>query len=277
MTEISIDTAHVGIDLATGFGPRVIGMRPAGHSNLFAELGDLAIDLPDGRHYCFHGGHRLWLAPEVPEITYAPDDDPVDAGGDNLTVWATGRSGDVEKTIRIEVAGEEAMATVDHAVTNGGDRPIRPALWAITQLRPGGTALLPFTTNPSDPHGLQASTGLVGWPYTDWAALEFDDGVIYIDGTRETPTKVGTALSRGWLAYVIDGWLFAKYATVGESSLDLGATGQIYACADFVELETIGVPLTLEPGETAQHREMWRVWPAPDSLHDAVALAESAL
>ena len=119
---ISIETERVGIDLATGFGPRVIALRPDGGDNLFAEFGDLGIDLPDGRRFLFRGGHRLWLAPEVPESTYEPDDDPVDAGGDDISAYATGHGQGVEKTIRVSVNRDAAVVTVDHFVTNRGDR-----------------------------------------------------------------------------------------------------------------------------------------------------------
>jgi hypothetical protein len=268
----------ISIDLATEFGPRVVGLTPTGATNLFADLGDLAIDLPDHRRFTFRGGHRLWLAPEVPEITYEPDDAPVDAGADDNSASATAVVGRVEKTIRVGVTPGEAAVTVDHVVVNRSEQPLEAALWAITQLRPGGTALLPIAADPSDPYGLQASTRVVGWPYTDWGALEVDTdrNVLHIGGTRDTPTKIGTALTRGWLGYMIDGWLFAKYARYAASPIDLGATGQIYACAEFVELETLGPLVTVPPGDTARHRETWRVWPAPGSLRAAAALVEAS-
>jgi len=272
----SIETEQTSVDLATGFGPRIVGLRPGGVDNVFASLGDLGIDLPDGRRFVFHGGHRLWLAPEVPELTYEPDGDPVDVATDGRNAYATGRTGPYEKSIHVEVDETSAKVTVDHVVTNRSDRAFDIALWAITQLRPGGVALLPINDRAIDPNGLQASSHVVGWPYTDWAALGWDraNGVARIDGKRDTPTKIGTELSRGWLAYIVDGWLFAKYATSMPSPVDFGATGQIYACPDFVELETLGPLVTLEPGATAAHREIWRVWPAPSTTSEAAALVE---
>lgn len=277
-TSIRIETERMALEIATGFGPRIIGLLPGGGDNLLAELGDLGIEVPDGRRFVFHGGHRLWLAPEVPELTYTPDDEPVDSGADDRSAYATGRIGPVEKTIHLEVDEDPAKVTVDHVVTNRGDQALEASLWAITQLRPGGVALLPINNRPSDAHGLQASNRVVGWPYTDWAALGWDraHGIIHVDGDRDTPTKVGTELGRGWLAYLTGGWLFAKYTTAYTSPVDLGATGQIYACPDFVELETLGPLVTLEPGAKAAHRETWRVWPAPTTISEAAALVESA-
>ena len=275
---ITIDTDYISIELATEFGPRVVGLRPGDGPNLFVDLGDFSTNLPDGRRFFFRGGHRLWLAPEIIEVTYEPDNDPVELTQDGLSASLSGRGGGIEKSIRVVVDGTSPMVTVDHSVTNLGNDPLECAPWAITQLRPGGMAMLPLGVDQSDPAGLQASTRVVGWPYTDWTALASspDHTILYIDGKRETPTKVGTSLTRGWLAYEIDGWLFAKYADTVPSGVDLGAPGQLYACPDFVELESLGLLTTLAPGETADHREVWRVWPAPASREEAVDLIEAS-
>ena len=272
---VSIDNVLITIDLATKFGPRVLGLTPAGSKNLLAEVPERKLDLPAGRSFSLRGGHRLLLAPEVPEITYEPDDNPVTIESSNNSASATGVVANVEKTIAIELDDGTATATVTHAVTNRGRAPIEMAPWALTQVRTGGTALLPVG-DVADASGYQAASQIVGWRYTDWGALEAGPaGVICFPATRTTPSKIGTALTRGWLAYLVDGWLFAKYATVTSSPLDLGATGQIYADADFLELETLGAPTTLEPGQAVEHNELWRVWPAPGSLDDAVEVVEA--
>jgi len=274
---IKIDNGSIAVEVATGFGPRLVGLTPAGAGNLFVELPDRAIDLSDGRRFVFRGGHRLWLAPEVPEVTYEPDDDPVETTSGPTTAVSRGLVGGIEKSIAVELAAGTATATVVHTAVNRRNRPLQAALWAITQFRTGGTALMPLADVKADAHGYQPSTRIVGWPYTDWGSLQTAAaGVVRISGTRATPSKVGTALGRGWLAYLVDGWLFAKYATTEGSSLDLGATGQIYVDSDFVELETLGTLVDLEPGEMAQHREVWRLWPAPDSVEEAVEMVEAA-
>lgn len=273
---ITIDNGSLAIDLATEFGPRVLGLTPAGGENLFVELPERGIDLGDGRRFSFRGGHRLWLAPELPKVTYEPDDDPVVTGSSRNSAFAKGVVGGIEKSIGVELADDSAVATITHVAVNQGDRPLETALWAISQFRTGGTALLALGDVQADDHGYQPSTRVVGWRYTDWGALEAGPpGVICIPGTRTTPSKIGTALTRGWLAYLVDGWLFAKYADAAPSPLDLGATGQIYVDADFLELETLGMPVILETGEAAEHREVWRVWPAPDSMEEAVEVIEA--
>jgi hypothetical protein len=261
--------------VATGFGPRVVALTPKGGPNLFAELGDLGIDLVDGRRYLFRGGHRLWVAPEIPEVTYEPDEGDVlwSASGDSVSVART--TGRLEKTISAQLDGRAVDVT--HRVTNLGTDPIELAPWAITQFPTGGTALLPLDRAAADTHGLQANHVVAGWPYTDWAALGYDDeaGVILVEGNRRSPTKVGTSLARGWLAYVRSGWVFAKFARPApESPVDRGAQAEIYANAGFVELETLGALSKLGTGESATHREVWRIGRAPDSIGAVPAVVE---
>ncbi|MFZ0491705.1 MAG: hypothetical protein WAM81_00745 [Acidimicrobiia bacterium] len=272
-----IDNKLITVQVATDFGPRIVGLRPAGGENLFAELGDLGIDLDDGRRFLFRGGHRLWLAPEVPEVAYEPDNVPVEVTAGPGFVETTSLSGGVSKTIRVAVAEDKAEIVVDHRVANRGDETIEVSPWAITQLRTGGTALMPVGSEPPEPDRLQPWASVVGWPYTDWAGLEWDDdrGVIQVPGRRDSPTKIGTVLERGWLAYVVDGWVFAKYATVGPLSIDLGASGQVYVNKDFVELETLGAFVSLEPGESTSHSETWRVFRASGDLTETTQQVEA--
>lgn len=276
---IEVGNGDVTVAVATDFGPRIVGLTPAGGPNLLAELGDLGIDLDDGRRFVFHGGHRLWVAPEVPSITYEPDDMPVAASQHDSVALARGTIGSLTKSIVAEPAVSGAQVAVDHAITNSGDEAVAVAPWAITQLRPGGIALLPLDVDAGDDRGLQASHAVVGWPYTDWTVLGSVAGsVVSMDGRRSTPTKIGTSLGRGWLAYTLDGWLFAKYARPSfPAYVDHGAQAQIYAGSAFVELETLGALVTLEPGASTSHQEVWRIWQAPESLDDASAIIEAGI
>lgn len=264
------------LDIATGFGPRVVALVPSGGPNLFAELGDLGIGLADGRRFTFVGGHRLWVAPEVPEVTYEPDDGEVLVSEDAESITVAGTAGELEKSITVRLDARSVEVT--HRITNLGADPIEGAPWAITQFPPGGSALLPLDREGADAHGLQANQAVAGWQYTDWGALEYDvdAAVIRVEGNRTSPTKIGTSLTRGWLAYVGRGWLFAKYARPApQSRVDRGAQAEVYANADFVELETLGALARLAEGESTTHREVWRVGPAPSAPNEIPAIVES--
>ena len=229
---------------------------------MLAELGDLGIDLPDGRTYHLRGGHRLWAAPEVPAITYEPDDDPVTTaiGPGGLAVTGPTATG-IEKSLDIAMDG--GIVTITHRLTNNTDRAVDLAPWAITQFPLGGKALLPMPNTAADANSLQANASIAVWPYTstDHTSFAISDRLLIVAADRENATKIGTQLDRGWLAYSRDGTVFVKRAVQIEVAdyVDFGASAQCYCNADFIELETLGPLVRLSPGRTTNHVETWEL------------------
>jgi len=238
---------------------RILDFRPLGGESLFAQLGDAVIS---GFDYRLVGGHRLWAAPEVPEITYSPESEQVliEEEPGWLTVTAAPDEAGIGKTMR--VGFEEGAAVIEHRLVNHSPGDIEVAPWAITQLVPGGRAILPLDREQLDQHGLQASGSVVLWPYTDLSELCFRSEYIEIGEVQRLPLKVGVRLRSGWLAYALGPNVFTKHVVQNsddESRLvDLGAVGQCYVAADFVELETLGPLGVLSPGEAMTHTETWR-------------------
>ena len=256
-----------GIELAvsTRFGPRITGLSLEGGRNVLAQLGDLSIPLDGGRGYRFRGGHRLWAAPEVPEITYEPDDEAVKVETRSPTgvalVQPASSTAGIAKMV--EVSLDNGTVTVDHTLLNVGTDPIDVAPWAITQLPTGGTAIIPLPLEPVDSHGLQPNGAVIVWPYAgvDDDPFQMRNRLLLLDGTRQTATKIGVALVRGWMAYVCDEFVFIKRANhiPGGRYLDMGASGQCYCNPEFLELETLGEQVVLHPGESTSHRESWEL------------------
>ncbi len=236
--------------------------------NLFAELGELALDHPI-EPFVLGGGHRLWIGPEVPEVTYWPDRGAVRIeDGDQLVITGP-PGGPVDKSVSVGSSGDRLV--VRHMVRNATEQVMATAPWAITQLPPGGVAVLP-TGRPSN--GFQADRSLVLWPYTDPAdpGLSFVGTTALVSGTRRTPLKVGSPRDEPALAYLRDGWAFVKVAAGGRATtVDFGATGQVYVDQNFAELETLGPLVGLEPGETTEHVEQWMVFATDET---AVELSE---
>jgi hypothetical protein len=159
----------------------------------------------------------------------------------------------------LEVRRADGGWLVDHEIRNASPRPVTLAPWAITQLRPGGTATLPL---PPRGDGPQADRSLVLWPYTDLAdpRIRVDPGVLRIRSTAAGPAlKLGVAPGEGAVSYRLGGEVFEKRADVdlGAEYADRGAALQVYLCDDFCELETLGPLRELEPGAAATHRERW--------------------
>lgn len=250
-------------------GPRVLALKLHGGRNLLAELPERKLQWPGQPDFSLYGGHRLWYAPEVPAVTYQPDDQPVQinplADGLEAVQPAEVDSG-IRKRLRVRLLDDRARVIVEHGLENTGQMAVLCAPWAITVMRSGGTAVLPQTQALADPDGVQPNRALVLWPYTDLTQPGIQPGKDYllIQGPQVTaPVKVGFANPRGWLAYHLDELLFVKFAAYrpGAAYLDQGASSQCYAARDFLELETLGPAVTLQPGEVVWHRELWTVIP----------------
>jgi hypothetical protein len=255
---VRLERDGVAVTITTSVGPRVLGLA-AGDGNLLAVLPDATLDRPDGRRFRLVGGHRLWAAPEVAELTYQPDEAPctVTAVDDGVRVEPPADGIGLVKSI--EVRAGEGGWIVDHHIRNDGDTARTIAPWAITQLRLGGTAVLPL---PPRGDGPQADRALVLWPYTDLRdpRLHLGDGELRIDAVPRGPRlKVGAAPGDGLVAYELGEERFEKRIDVRPDAdyPDRGAAIQVFLCDDFCELETLGPLERLEPGGSVAHLEHW--------------------
>jgi hypothetical protein len=249
-------------------GPRIIGLALPGGGNLLAELPDEVAALPGGGTYRFYGGHRLWYGPEEMPRTYLPDDAPVaiDAAEDGVLVTqpVEAQTG-VQKSLTIAMPQGDARVVIDHTIQNRGGSSVELALWAITQLAPGGVAILPQPTTPTDEHGLLPNRSFALWPYTaiDSAHIAWGDRYLFVEAAmRSGALKIGFPNPLGWMGYAVQGSLFVKHAAYrpDEVYLDRGSSSECYCNPRFLELETLGPLTTLAPGESATHRETWDVY-----------------
>jgi hypothetical protein len=256
-----IDLGDVTVTVVLDAGPRILGYADRGGPQLFAALPGEVIDKPGG--FEFIGGHRLWRAPEIPAVTYRSDNDPVvvDRVDDGVRITGAPDADLITKTITLRQLG--AMTVVDHTLLNQGIAPVRCAAWAITQLAPGGTAVLPQSLTPADVGGVLPNRAVVLWPYTDPSApdIEFRSSELRIHASDTAEkSKIGQANRRGWTAYEQGDRLFVKWSPLHQDSrdyADLGASVECYRDQRFLELESLGPLTDLEPGETLHHREVW--------------------
>jgi hypothetical protein len=260
-------------------GPRAIALQLHGGANLFAELPDMTLDCPGAGPLTLWGGHRLWHAPESRRRTYLPDDRPVEITELARGVLATQPlepSTGIQKALRITLPDESATVVVDHVLRNGGLWPVELAPWAITMLRPGGTAILSQATEPVDEDGLLPNRHLVAWPYTDVSSphLNWGNRYVFVSATMEAGAlKVGVPSPAGWVAYHTGDTLFVKKTRYepGASYYDRGCPIECYCHPRFLELETLSPRSTLAPGASATHREVWELHPgiafAPTEAH----------
>ncbi|RME35035.1 MAG: hypothetical protein D6793_07825 [Thermoflexia bacterium] len=249
-------------------GPRIVGLAPRGGENLFAVLPGEGIDYPGGGRLLFCGGHRLWYAPEDPWRTYIPDNDPVEVveleQGLRLIQPVEKQTG-IQKSITVLMKEWDARMEVEHTLRNLGNGPVELAPWAITQMRPGGVAILPQPTDPADPYGVLPNRQIALWPYTrvNSPYILWGDRFIFVRATMDQGAlKVGFPNPVGWLAYAWEGVLFVKYASYNPEATyyDRGSSSECYCNPLFLELETLGPRVRLGPGESVSHRETWAVF-----------------
>jgi hypothetical protein len=249
-------------------GPRIIGLALRGGKNLLAELPDEVADLPGGGAFHFYGGHRLWYGPEDLRRTYLPDDAPVAIAdvedGVLVTPPVEAQTG-IEKSLTIAMPSGDARVVIDHTIQKWGRQPIELAPWAITQLVPGGVAILPQPTTPTDEHGLLPNRSFALWPYTaiDSGHIAWGDRYLFVEAAMTSGAlKIGFPNPLGWMGYAVQGSLFVKHAAYRPDDvyLDRGSSRECYCNPRFLELETLGPLTTLAPGESATHRETWAIY-----------------
>jgi hypothetical protein len=261
-------------------GPRLLNLRFQESENILADLPDAILECPGVGYFKFWGGHRLWHAPEVPQRTYLPDDDPVsliEIEHGLRVVQKTEEATGLQKSMRVRLPNDSAVVVIDHEISNRGLEAVECAPWAITQLRPGGVAILPHVTDKADDNGVLPNRRLVLWPYTDInnACIRWGNRYTFVGAELEVGAlKVGFPNSRGWLAYLLNNILFVKRAKFlpDDHYYDDNASSQCYHNPDFLELETLGQQSYLRPGETASHREVWDI-----HMVDEPEITESAI
>lgn len=253
------------VEVATDFGPRLTGLRHGVGDNLLATLpADLTVG-PSDRPFRFRGGHRVWAAPEDPEITYAPDDGEcaVTWEDGSLTVAARPDRAGIVKEMTVSLVGEGLSVANRLLFTRDLDRRLAP--WSITQFPYGGLAIVPIIGAATAP---LPNRQLVLWPYTSPAdpRLSFRDSGVVIEASGDTAIKVGTGPSPGKLGYWRSGTLFVKEIDdAGRNDIpDMGAVGQVYVGSGFCELESVGGLSPAREGGVVTIGEVWRVLDCPD-------------
>ena len=267
MDTVPLENERLRLEIARSVGPRLLGLSLDGSTNLLAELPEAVTIRPDGKTYHFHGGHRLWLSPEDPILSYDLDDRPVEIlsieNGLRITKPTEVDTG-IEKTIQVELPDQSPKIIITHHLKNCGSILVKYAPWAITQFRTGGTAILPM--NDADT-GFLPNRNLVLWPYTDLRNRNILLGRQYlmVNAAMETPFKVGFANPVGWLAYWLEETLFVKSAGYEPQAAypDYGCSSECYCNEQFIELETLGPLQEIQPGDSIQHFETWQLFHVP--------------
>ncbi len=257
---------------------RVSGLVAAGSPNLFADLADTNPVQTQYGDFHFSGGHRLWHAPEAMPRSYIPDKfelSIIESANQVILETPLEPITNIRKKMSLELDPERARLKITHTLFNDGLWPVRLAPWAITQLRIGGTAILPLNIGKQDASGLLPNRSLSLWSYTDLKDSRLtilNDVILFKALPIDQAFKIGTFNRAGWLAYLIDGIVFKKSFDVveGPEYPDAGCNAEIFGYGNFVELESLAGFSDLEPGHTVSHVEVWEVGSAQELLPERI-------
>lgn len=265
---VELANTAVSLLITQSVGPRILKLSLAGGKNLFAELPDVTLDCPGKGPFHIHGGHRLWHAPEKAARTYLPDDNPVTIteieNGAQVLQSIEAETG-LQKSLTVTLPDDSATVIVDHTLTNTGMWAVECAPWAITQMRWGGTAVLPQNTVQLDADGLLPNRPLALWAYTDINSPHINllnDHIAIQANMTESALKIGFPNPREWLAYWYERTVFVKTAVFNPAATyyDFGSSSECYCNHRFLELETLGPRTFIPPGDSVTHREVWHLF-----------------
>jgi hypothetical protein len=265
-TEV-VENDYVRVEVALDAGPRVVGLSLRGGVNVFAQTPKIDWPTVHGRPYRLLGGHRLWSSPECPLDEQVPDDEPVTTrvhpGGIDVE-GATKTHDGLTRRIEIRLAEDAARVHVTHVLRNPGGQTVRAAAWALTQVVPGGVAVLPLSGGESDQ---LPNRNVVLWPYSSVADSRFtlgDDEIRIAATDGPAFFKVGCLNHSGQVSYELESVTFHKRFEPDPDAehVDFGCNVEVYVRAEFLELETLSPLREIPPGGEIVHVEEWSLVPS---------------
>lgn len=268
-----IANGDVDLVVTTDVGPRIIRYGFVGGQNVFKEFAD-QLGKSGEASWQPRGGHRLWIAPEDPVLSYALDNAPIkiEVKGDIVElIGGVEKETGLEKRIIVKLTSTGSSVDVIHRIANLGAKPRDFALWSLTMMAQGGVAMVAFPPRGTHPKDLPPTNPLVMWAYTDFSDKRWQFTKKYLllrqDPKNSGPQKTGLFNKDTVGAYLLGSDLFIKRATAQDphKQPDFGCSFETFTNDQFLELETLGEIHRVQPGASIDHTEHW-------SLHKNVKI-----
>lgn len=273
---LRFSNALVDLVVTTDVGPRIIRYGFLDEENEFAEVPE-DMGKRGGDVWRIYGGHRLWHAPEHSQRTYIPDNQPVryEDHGEFIRLVQTVEPGTgIQKELDIRLSSVNSHARITQRLRNAGLWDVRLAVWGLSVMAPGGTAILPMPPRGSHPENLTPVNSLTFWAYTDMSDPRWVWGRQYImlrqDPLIKVPQKIGGLIPAGWAAYARRSHLFIKkfaFDPQGEYP-DFGSNVELFTNEWMLEVESLSPLTTLAPGEAVEHIEDWYLFREVPTPHN---------
>lgn len=250
----------IGIPLEHGL--RISYLAYKDSENLFFEQPKDMTALTTPMGWRVYGGHRLWLAPESKDIYY-PDNDPISYEiSDNSIIirqsidpWLN-----VEKVMEISFIADDSLQ-IDHIVKNLNSEERTFSIWPVTSIAAGGTEFIPLHYAES---GSKPLHKFATWYYTslgDERASYKRDSITLKHKSNDLLYKIGIGHPAGPITYTNKGVKFEKsFEIYPEKEYPDGSVSyETYMCNYMVELESLSPLNTVQPGQIATHKEIWKL------------------
>ena len=276
---VKLSNDHVELIVTLDVGPRIISYRALHGKNVFHNFPE-SIGKSGETEWQNRGGHRIWIAPEGMDISYALDNAPVSkyeltkngvrVENDPVAPWG------IRKEMTVSLAEDSSEVTVRHRLINEKKEPVEIASWGLSVMAAGGLEIIPLPPLGEHPQSLLPNRVIIPWPYTDMSDPRWRFGWKYIT-LRQTsdgvPAKIGLSHKEKWVAYYNADSLFVKEVEYieGATYTDLGSNFETFNCSEMLEIETLGPLRKLAPGQSTEHTEKWRLLgdvPQPASLQE---------
>ena len=252
----------------TDSGPGILHFGFVGQKNEFKNI----------QGFSFFA-HRLSHAPEMHPRSHIPDTDPITFKQHDTFIRLTKPTEagmGIQKEMDIPISPVKDHISITHRLYNHTPWPVELAPWAISNMMPGGKAIIPLPPRqPSSMKNLLPTSLLAIWEYSNLSdsrlKIEHNFIVLRQDKNAAGPLKIGVMDSDGWTAYW-NGNLFVKTFDYkkGASYPDFGCSVEVYSAKENLELETLAPFKILQSGESVEYVEQWFLFrDVPEPLTDA--------
>ena len=261
--------------VTTDIGPRILVYKTPLGDNVLKTFDD-QLGSSGELEWRIRGGHRLWLAPEDPTLSYHLDNGPAawrydSFSGEVVVESVQDAPQRIRKTLGILSAAQGSRVSLRHTVVNEGDQPIMLAVWALTVMQAEGLEIIPQPPLGEHPRDLLPNRGIVLWAYSDLSDLRLTLGSrfwLLRQAANYPPIKIGLAHRERWIAYVLGETLYLKIFEYDPTAAypDGGCNFETFTDSEMLEIESLGPLVTLQPGESTDHHETWHLFPLTEQL-----------
>lgn len=264
---LRITNEHAELIITLDVGPRVISYRIAQGENAF-KVFDEHLGATGEAEWKSRGGHRFWLAPEDPVLSYLPDNSPVQHRVlSDCEIEVANPPTDqlrMRKVMRVALEPGSSRVTVTHRVENHGTQRFTAATWGLSVMAPGGIEIIPLPALGEHPRDLLPNRTMILWPFTDMADPRWRWGrrFITLRQANAGPTKAGLSHTEQWIAYHRGDLLFLKTVEFDDRAVypDRGCNFETFTNEEMLEVEALGPLVELAPGESTSHSEQWQLF-----------------